>query len=164
MQIVFPGHRHLLDRERHRIAAVPFGHDRQHHRSFYIFVGRWLWRVRPVGRHNKSPKDNEPRQSPYRQGDTECYVFHVDFELVQTAMFGANIISVAQAGLKARLHRLQREQLQRNLSRKRLCSNKRINGLYAPVNFCSSFSWRRPSCEPSSSTFPMTLSQSCILC
>ena len=35
-----PGHRHLLDRERHRIAAVPFGHDRQHHRSFYIFVGR----------------------------------------------------------------------------------------------------------------------------
>ena len=95
MQIVFPGHRHLLNRERHRIAAVPFGHDRQYHRSFYIFVGRWLWRVRSVGRPNKSPNDNEPRQSPYRQGDTECYVFHVDFELVQTAMFGANIISVA---------------------------------------------------------------------
>ena len=159
-----PGHRHLLDRERHRIAAVPFGHDRQHHRSFYIFVGRWLWRVRPVGRHNKSPKDNEPRQSPYRQGDTECYVFHVDFELVQTAMFGANIISVAPSWTQSSVTSTAARAAPEKLESKSLCSNKRINGLCAPVDFCSSFSWRRPSCEPSSSTFPMTPSQPCILC
>ena len=128
------------------------------------FRRRWLWRVRPVGRHSKSPKDNEPRQCPYRQGDTECYVFHVDFELVQTAMFGANIISVAPSWTQSSVTSTAARAAPEKLESKSLCSNKRINGLCAPVDFCSSFSWRRPSCEPSSSTFPMTPSQPCILC
>jgi len=79
-------HRYLLDRERPGIAAVPLGHDRQDHRPFYIFVGGWLWRIRPVGHHNKGPNDKEPRHAPHRQGYIECYVFHVDAKLVQTAM------------------------------------------------------------------------------
>jgi hypothetical protein len=53
---------------------------------------------------------------------------------------------------KMLLHRRNVKQLQGNLSRKGFVP---IRGAMCRMNFCSSFSWRPPSCGPSNSTFPM---------